>query len=93
MGLDGTPYVSTVSIGVKGTRTLQIPSCPVALYTALKALETSTHETATLKHASLGTVVWDIDVLSVVSAVDDAWIATDPVKDVTVRFAVFGSVP
>lgn len=92
-GLDGTVYVSKVSLGVKGTRTLHIPSCPVALYTALKALETSSHETATLKHASLGTVTWDVDVLSVVSTVDDAWVSTDPVKDVVVRFAVFGTVP
>lgn len=90
-GLDGTPYVSTVSLGVKGTRTLSIPSCPIALYNALKALENSTHETATLKHASLGTVTWDVDVLSVVSAIDDAWKAGDPVRDVTVRMAVFGT--
>ena len=78
---------------MKGYRTLFIPSCPIALYSALKALETSSHETATFKHASLGTVVWDVDVLSVVSPVDDAWIGTDPVKDVTVRMAVFATVP
>ena len=78
---------------MKGYRTLFIPSCPIALYSALKALETSSHETATFKHASLGTVVWDVDVLSVVSPVDDAWIDGDPVKDVTVRMAVFATVP
>lgn len=92
-GLTGTPFVSKVGIGVKGTHNLFIPSCPIALYTALKALETASHETAALKHSSLGNVSWDVDVLSVVATGDDAWIGTDPVKDVNVRFAVFGTVP
>lgn len=90
-GLDGTPYVSTVALGVKGRRRLFIPSCPITLYNALKALETSSHETATLKHASLGTVVWEVDILAVVTTVDDAWATTDPVRDVNVDFAVFGA--
>lgn len=91
-GLDGTPYVSKIALGVKGVQNLFIPSCPIALYTALKALETATHETAALKHSSLGNVSWDVDVLSVLATGDDAWIGTDPVKDVNVRFAVFGTI-
>lgn len=90
-GLDGTPYVSIVSIGVKGTRTLMIPSCTSTLYAALRALAPSTHYTATLYHAT-GTFSWDVQVISVTSPVDDQWKSGDAVKDVTVKLVVHSAV-
>lgn len=90
-GLDGTPFVSVVSIGVKGMRTLQIPSCTSTLYAALRALAPATHYTATLYHPT-ATLSWDVQVVSVVSPVDDQWQAGDPVKDVTVKMVVHSAV-
>lgn len=90
-GLDGTPFVSTVALGVKGTRTLLIPSCTSTLYAALRALTPATHYTATLYHAT-GTFSWDTQVVAVTSPVDDQWQPGDAVKDVTVRLVVHSTV-
>ena len=90
-GLDGSPFVSTVALGVKGTRTLLIPSCISPLYAALRALTPATHYTAVFYHAT-GTFSWDVQVVAVTSPVDDQWASGDPVKDVTVRLVVHGTV-
>lgn len=90
-GLDGTPYVSTVALGVKGLRTLLIPSCTSTLYAALRALTPATHYTAVFYHPT-GTFSWDVQVIAVVSPLDDQWQSGDPVKDLTVRIVVHGAV-
>ena len=90
-GLDGSPFVSTVALGVKGTRTLLIPSCTSTLYAALRALTPATHYTAVFYHAT-GTFSWDVQVVAVTSNVDDQWASGDPVKDVTVRLVVHSTV-
>ena len=89
--LDGTPYVSTVPLGVKGPRTLSIPSCTSTLYAALRALTPATHYTAVLYHPT-ATLSWDVQVIAVTSPVDDQWASGDPVKDLTVRFVVHSTV-
>jgi len=90
-GLDGTPYVSTVGLGVKGYRTLFIPSCTSTLYAALRAITPATHSTAVLYHPT-GTLSWDVQIVSVTSPVDDQWRSGDPVKDLTVKMVVHSTV-
>lgn len=90
-GLTGKPFVSTVGIGVKGYRTLSIPSCTSTLYSALRALVGATHYTAVLYHPT-GTFSWDVQVINVTSPVDDQWASGDPVKDLVVKLVVHGTV-
>jgi hypothetical protein len=90
--LDGTPHVTTTGVGVKGFITLEIPSCPAALYTALETLaNTTTHYTATLYHAQKGTVTREVEVLSISAPADEQWEAGDPVENVTVRCVAYGT--
>ena len=90
-GLDGTPYLSVVALGVKGIRTLLIPSCTDTLYQALRALTPATHYTFVGYHPS-GTLSLDVQVMSTTSPVDDQWRAGDAWKDVTVKLLVHGAV-
>ena len=90
-GLDGTGYLSVVALGVKGYRTILIPSCTETLYDALRALAPTTHRTAVLYHPSQ-TFSWDVQVISTTSPIDDQWRAGDPLKDVTVKLMVHGTV-
>ena len=92
---DGTPHLSTAGVGAKGQISLRIPSCTSTLYSSLLALaNTRTHYTATLKHAQLGTVSREVEVVDVVSLDDNKQdIAGDPVENVTVRLMSFGVAP
>lgn len=90
-GLDGTGFMSIAAIGVKGIRTLFIPSCTDTLYQALRALAPATHRTAVLYHPS-GTLSLDVQVMSTTSPVDDQWRAGDAWKDVTVKLLVHSTV-
>lgn len=90
-GLDGTGFANIVPIGVKGYRSIFIPSCTNTLYQALRGLSVATHRTFTGYHPS-GTLSWDVQVLSTTSPYDDQWRAGDLWKDVTVKLLVHGTV-
>lgn len=91
-GLDGYPYVSRVGVGQKGYMTLVIPSCPQALYSALQAfVNDGTQRTATLYHATLGTVARTVEVLDVLAPADEQFVSGEPVENVTVRMVAFAA--
>jgi hypothetical protein len=95
--LDTSIHVRTIGTGARAaSSSFTIPSCPAALYTALRTyLDGTAHHTLTLNHPQLGSKSYEVQVLSLVVPTQQIgqYRAGDPLANVTLRVAIFGVTP